>query len=211
MFCSSCGEKITVQSAEYCPACGANIEEDIYILIKGYFHRGYRYQAIVGLLDKFHGIDILKRYDKLKPYGFPIHGCICGNSRRIIWLDFVPSNNNPKITAGLYLDAVQNLGGCPRIVRSDCGSENVVLAGMQCYFRAECRDEFLGERPTNTAPPPLTKELRDGGHPLEGVDPTIIIVLKDDHHPSILCQATKLVGTQSFLKINLVPRALFYT
>jgi len=56
MFCSSCGEKITVQSAEYCPACGAKIEEDIYILIKGYFHRGYRYQAIVGLLDKFHGI-----------------------------------------------------------------------------------------------------------------------------------------------------------
>ncbi|KAK3705576.1 hypothetical protein QZH41_008446 [Actinostola sp. cb2023] len=90
------------------------------------------------------------------------------------WTLFALTTNYPKITAGLYLDAVQNLGGCPRIVRSDCGSENVVIAGMQCYFRAECRDEFLGEKaPTNTAPPPLTKELRDGGHPLEGVDPTI--------------------------------------
>jgi hypothetical protein len=25
-------------------------------------------------------------YDKLKPYGFPIHGCIDGFSRRLIWL-----------------------------------------------------------------------------------------------------------------------------
>ena len=25
-------------------------------------------------------------YDKLKPYGFPIHGCVDGFSRRIIWL-----------------------------------------------------------------------------------------------------------------------------
>ena len=25
-------------------------------------------------------------YDKLKPYGFPIHGCIDGFSRRILWL-----------------------------------------------------------------------------------------------------------------------------
>ena len=42
-------------------------------------------------------------YDKLKPYGFPIHGCICGYSRRIIWLELVKSNNNHKIPARLYL------------------------------------------------------------------------------------------------------------
>ena len=28
-------------------------------------------------------------YDKLKPYGFPIHGCIDGFSRRIMWLEIV--------------------------------------------------------------------------------------------------------------------------
>jgi len=65
-------------------------------------------------------------YNKLKPYGFPIHGCICGYSRRILWLELVKSNNNPKITATLYLDNVQNCGGCPRIVRSDYRTENVV-------------------------------------------------------------------------------------
>lgn len=88
----------------------------------------------------------LKGYDKLKAYGFPIHGAICGCSRRIIWLELVRSNNNPKITAALYLDAAQNLHGCPRIVRSDCGTENCVIAGMQCYFRADCNDEFAGEK-----------------------------------------------------------------
>ena len=36
-------------------------------------------------------------YDNLKPYGFPIHGCIDGYSRRILWLSIVPSNKNPEI------------------------------------------------------------------------------------------------------------------
>lgn len=83
-------------------------------------------------------------YDKLKPYGFPIHGCICGYSRRIIWLEVVKSNNNPKVPARLFLDAVENLKGCPRVVRSDCGTENVLIAGMQSYFRAQGNDEYAG-------------------------------------------------------------------
>lgn len=29
----------------------------------------------------------LDGYDKLKPYGFPIHGCIDGFSRKILWLE----------------------------------------------------------------------------------------------------------------------------
>ncbi|PFX14985.1 hypothetical protein AWC38_SpisGene20822 [Stylophora pistillata] len=89
---------------------------------------------------------ILEGYDKLKTYGFPIHGAICGYSRRIIWLELVRSNNNPKVTAMLYLDAVETLQSCPRVVRSDCGTENGVIAGMQCYFRADGIDEFAGEK-----------------------------------------------------------------
>ena len=30
-------------------------------------------------------------YDKLKPFGFPIHGCIDGYSRKIMWLKTVHS------------------------------------------------------------------------------------------------------------------------
>ena len=36
-------------------------------------------------------------YDKLKPFGFAIHGAIDGFSRRILWLEVGRSNNNPDI------------------------------------------------------------------------------------------------------------------
>ena len=38
-------------------------------------------------------------YDKLKPYGFPIHGAVDGFSRRILWLEVTRSNNDPKVVA----------------------------------------------------------------------------------------------------------------
>ena len=34
-------------------------------------------------------------YDKLKPWGFPIHGEIDGYSRKILWLKVVRTNNSP--------------------------------------------------------------------------------------------------------------------
>ena len=52
-------------------------------------------------------------YDKLKSYGLPIHGCIDGYSRKIIWLNVSRSNNNPLIPASYYLDTVKSLGFCP--------------------------------------------------------------------------------------------------
>ena len=85
-------------------------------------------------------------YDKLKPYGFPIHGCICGYSWRILWLEVVKSNNDLRVPAKLYLDTVQSLKGCPRIVRSDCGTENVTLAAIQCSLRATHQDEYAAEK-----------------------------------------------------------------
>lgn len=56
------------------------------------------------------------------------------------------SNKNPQVIAELYLNCVKDIGGCPQRVRTDCGTENVVLAGMQCYLRAEGLDEFAGEK-----------------------------------------------------------------
>lgn len=83
-------------------------------------------------------------YDKLKPYGFPIHGAIDGYSRKILWLEVVRSNNKPEVPARFYLDCVKNIEGCPLVVRSDCGTENGVLAAMQCYFRKDGNDVFAG-------------------------------------------------------------------
>ena len=56
------------------------------------------------------------------------------------------SNNNPKVVAQLYLDTVRSVEGCPQVLRSDCGTENVIVAGMQAYFRATGNDEFSGAK-----------------------------------------------------------------
>lgn len=41
-------------------------------------------------------------YDKLKPYGISIHGCIDGYSRYIIWLKAASTNKNPRVVACKY-------------------------------------------------------------------------------------------------------------
>ena len=88
-------------------------------------------------------------YDKLKPYGFPIHGCIDGWSRKILWLKVSNSNNHPDIIANFFLDTVTELGGGPLKVRTDRGTENGVMAAMQCTIR-NCVDAHkYGTSPAN--------------------------------------------------------------
>ena len=73
-------------------------------------------------------------YDKLKPFGFAIHGAIDGFSRRIMWLEVGRSNNNPAIIALYYLDTVKQLGGSPLRCRCDLGTENSKLEELQTFF-----------------------------------------------------------------------------
>jgi hypothetical protein len=73
-------------------------------------------------------------HDKLKPFGFSIHGCIDGFSRRIIWLEVSTTNKNPEVIAMYYLDAVKQIGGAPRKVRSDDGTENSLVEALHTYL-----------------------------------------------------------------------------
>lgn len=114
----------------------------------------YICDSLVNLIHLFSG------FDKLKTYGFPIHGCICGYSRKILWLEVVKSNNDPSVPAKLYLDTVQSLKGCPKIVRSDCGTENVTLAAMQCSLRALHTDEFAAEKAHRFGPSPANQRIK---------------------------------------------------
>ena len=41
----------------------------------------------------------LDGHDKLKPFGFSIHGCIDGFSQYLIWLEVASSNKKPKLMA----------------------------------------------------------------------------------------------------------------
>ena len=70
------------------------------------------------------------KYDTapLKPYGFPVHACIDGFSRRILWLKVCRTNNNPSVTAGFYLEYVHSVEGCPIVLRTDCRTENGTMA-----------------------------------------------------------------------------------
>ncbi len=83
-------------------------------------------------------------YDKLKPYGFPIHGCIDGFSRKIIWLKIVRSNNDPCVVGKLFYDAISNLQFCPTLLRTDRGTENGIMASAQSFLRQNHTDELSG-------------------------------------------------------------------
>ena len=45
------------------------------------------------------------------------------------------SNNSSGVIAKYYLDALANLGVCPRLLRCDSGTENAKLSVLQPFFR----------------------------------------------------------------------------
>ena len=98
-------------------------------------------------------------YDKLKPYGFPVHGAIDGYSRKILWLELSRSNNKPEIPARYYLDSVKKDMGCPTLLRTDCGTENGVMAAMQCSFRQDGIDEFSSEKAHKYGSSPANQQI----------------------------------------------------
>ena len=56
------------------------------------------------------------------------------------------SNTKPEVIAQFYLECVKENSGCPILVRTDCGTENGIMAAMQTYFRQDGSDEFAGEK-----------------------------------------------------------------
>lgn len=85
-------------------------------------------------------------YDKLKPYGFCIHGAIDGFSRKILWLKVSSSNNDPRVIASHYLKCIDRLNLVPRCIRADRGSENVMVCGMQRFLRRDGIDSVAGDK-----------------------------------------------------------------
>ena len=88
-------------------------------------------------------------YDKIKADGFAIHGCIDGYSRKLIWLKLDRTNNDPLVIGRYYIDAVKEYGGCPLKVRTDCGTENGLVAASQCYFIGDDLAHIYGTLPLN--------------------------------------------------------------
>ena len=86
---------------------------------------------------------------ELKPYRFPMHGCIDGFSRKIIWLKACRTNNDPRIPASFYIQTEQHFKYFPSKVQTDCGTENAILAALQCALVGSADTHRYGCSPSN--------------------------------------------------------------
>ena len=77
----------------------------------------------------------IDEFDKLKPYGFSIHGCIDGYSRIIIWLEVSAYNKCPDLIAYYYVKASKNLNGILKIIKTDNGTEHSVIELIHLLLR----------------------------------------------------------------------------
>lgn len=97
-------------------------------------------------------------YDKLKPYGFAINGCIDGFSRKMMWLKLGTTNNKPEVIAHHFVEAVLENELVPTILRADAGNENPIAGLIQQALRHNHLDEHAGERSFIVGP--STKNVR---------------------------------------------------
>ena len=77
----------------------------------------------------------LDGYDKLKPFGFEIHGSIDGYSRRGLWLNVLKSNKDPKEVCNLFVSYLTVIQGVPRKIVADRGTKNVFIPVSQRFLR----------------------------------------------------------------------------
>ena len=81
--------------------------------------------------------------DNLKPFGFYIHGCVDGFSRKIIWLHVANTNKEPAVIAYYFLMEIEVINGTTTKTRADLGSETTYLCGIQMFVRRDDNDVMI--------------------------------------------------------------------
>lgn len=84
-------------------------------------------------------------YDRVKPFGLALSGCIDGFSSWIMWLVCGANNNNPLVITYNYIQCAKSVGVIPMRLRTDLGTENGTMAAIQCTLRHHHTDYFAGE------------------------------------------------------------------
>lgn len=79
------------------------------------------------------------QYDKLASFGFFIHGAIDGFSRKLLWLSVGNTNRNSSTILHFYLSYLKSIGGIPKLLRSDAGTENSLMLDVHAYIH-----EYIG-------------------------------------------------------------------
>ena len=96
-----------------------------------------------GPWDIFH----IDGNDKLKMFGFAIHGCIDGFSRKLIWLNVSVTNNDPLVIVNYYLNCIKRHKRVPKLLRMDKGTENTFCRDVQ-YLLTNSDTSFLNAAST---------------------------------------------------------------
>jgi len=60
-----------------------------------------------------------------------VYSCIDGYSQKILWLKCAHTNHQPGVITSFFLDCVEDVGGYPATLRTDCGTENTMIAAIQ--------------------------------------------------------------------------------
>ena len=63
----------------------------------------------------------------------------------MLWLEVGSTNNNPNVVVEFFLSTVQHLGGVPRVVRTDKGTENRWVSVIQWLSRRNNGDKLAGD------------------------------------------------------------------
>jgi hypothetical protein len=88
-------------------------------------------------------------YDKLKPYGIFISGCVDSYPRKVLRLKAGTTNNDPALVVGYFIEAIDCFEGHPERVRTDFDSENVTICAIQTALRANNPSSFVASANTN--------------------------------------------------------------
>lgn len=136
-----------------CAEAGIKIQKEVVRLILGIldrpgvlFRQARRLQRRAYFAMGPNHVWHIDSYDKLAPFGIYINGCIDGYSRKIIWLNVYTTNSDPKVIGSYYIEAVERLGFCPRIIRTDAGTENGHIIQFQKFLRENGTDAFAGDK-----------------------------------------------------------------
>ena len=66
-----------------------------------------------------------------------------------MWLQVSYSNHLPGLIAGFMLDTVSAIGGYPSHIRTDCGTENGMIAAIQSFVTGSTTSHTYGTSPGN--------------------------------------------------------------
>lgn len=72
--------------------------------------------------------------DKLKKWGFCIHGAIDEFNRKLLCLKVATTNNDPLVIGNFYIEMVKEHKIVPKLVRMDRGCGNIYIGDLQVFF-----------------------------------------------------------------------------